>query len=47
MSTVLETASALEGVHDRHAFNLAIWDRLVDDPSLAAIFPRATLINSA
>lgn len=37
MSTVLEGPEQAAVIHDRHAFNLAVWDRLVADPELAKL----------
>jgi Uma2 family endonuclease len=37
MSTVLEGPAQAAVIHDRHAFNLAVWDRLVADPELAKL----------
>ncbi len=37
MSTVLESPEIELSETDRHAFNLAVWKRLVNDPALAAL----------
>ncbi len=37
MSTVLEAPELAAVEHDRNAFNLAIWDKLVADPELAKL----------
>jgi Uma2 family endonuclease len=37
MSTVLEGPEQAAVIHDRHAFNLAVWDRLAADPELAKL----------
>ncbi|MCB1234568.1 MAG: Uma2 family endonuclease [Verrucomicrobiae bacterium] len=37
MSTVLEAPEQAAVIHDRHAFNEAVWDKLVADPELARL----------
>jgi len=37
MSTVLESPEIELSETDHHAFNLAVWERLVNDPALAAL----------
>ena len=37
MSTVLEAPELAEVEHDRTAFNLAVWDKIVSNPEFAAM----------